>query len=232
MTNKCRSRAKKVPKVQRFHFVGTAESDRVRRVIPPPLRNFAATELKTDLWIPLPVEAVLEITFVCKLLFCLQTKCIFFIGVVLKRDYKKACPHLCISNFKFPYITPGHLFLILSSCLLFNQNWEQGWCTFHTNIYCAASDCTQWEPQKEFDFYRTVLSVSTRYLFLKLCKIISALHRSAFCQFLFRWIYYNVSKIHKFWEGHTILWNLYCSNGQIYCGDFTKFCGLLRIYEL
>ena len=23
-----------------------------------------------------------------------------------------------------------------------------------------------------------------------------------------------------------------CSNGQIYGGDFAKFCGLLRIYEL
>ena len=45
------------------------------------------------------------------------------------------------------------------------------------------------------------------------------------------------SKVHIFWEGHKILRNLHrrfvlCSNGQIYGGDFAKFCGLLRIYEL
>ena len=60
-----------------------------------------------------PVEAVLEITFVlvsCDLcvsrsnIFCLLScvsKCIFFIGVVLKRDYKKAWPpfvHLQFQN--------------------------------------------------------------------------------------------------------------------------------------
>ena len=45
------------------------------------------------------------------------------------------------------------------------------------------------------------------------------------------------NKVHKFWEGHNILQKLncrfvLCSNGQIYGGDFAKFCGLLRIYEL
>ena len=45
------------------------------------------------------------------------------------------------------------------------------------------------------------------------------------------------SKAYIFLEGHTILQNLHrrfilCSNGQIYDGDFAKFCGLLRIYEL
>ena len=45
------------------------------------------------------------------------------------------------------------------------------------------------------------------------------------------------SKVHIFWEGHKILWNLHrrfvlCCNGQIYGGYFAKFCGLLRIYEL
>ena len=44
-------------------------------------------------------------------------------------------------------------------------------------------------------------------------------------------------KVCIFWEGHKILWNIHrrfalCSNGQIYGGDFAKFCGLLRIYEL
>ena len=44
-------------------------------------------------------------------------------------------------------------------------------------------------------------------------------------------------KVHIFWEGHKILQNLHCRfvlcrNGQIYSGEITKFCGLLRIYEL
>ena len=44
-------------------------------------------------------------------------------------------------------------------------------------------------------------------------------------------------KVHIFWEGHKILRNLHrrfvlCSASQIYGGDFAKFCGLLRIYEL
>ena len=44
-------------------------------------------------------------------------------------------------------------------------------------------------------------------------------------------------KVHVFWEGHIILRNIHLrfvlsSNGQIYSGDFAKFCGLLRIYEL
>ena len=44
-------------------------------------------------------------------------------------------------------------------------------------------------------------------------------------------------KVHIFWEGHKILRNLHCwfdwhYIGQINAGDFAKFCGLLRIYEL
>ena len=40
-----------------------------------------------------------------------------------------------------------------------------------------------------------------------------------------------------FWEGHKILQNIYWRFDwryieQIYSGDFPKFCGLLRIYEL
>ena len=63
------------------------------------------------------------------------------------------------------------------------------------------------------------------------------------CQYndLFRnwWLHNTVflCKVHIFWEGHKILQNLHCSFhryyiGQIYGGDFSKFCGLLRIYEL
>ena len=44
-------------------------------------------------------------------------------------------------------------------------------------------------------------------------------------------------KIHLLWEGHKIFQNLHHRFdsyyiGQIYSGDFPKFCGLLRIYEL
>ena len=44
-------------------------------------------------------------------------------------------------------------------------------------------------------------------------------------------------KVHIFWEGHKILQNLHQSFdwqyiGQIIGGDFAKFCGLLRSYEL
>ena len=44
-------------------------------------------------------------------------------------------------------------------------------------------------------------------------------------------------KVHIFWEGHKLLRNLHRRFdryyiGQIYGGDFSKFCSLLRIYEL
>ena len=44
-------------------------------------------------------------------------------------------------------------------------------------------------------------------------------------------------KVHIFWEGHRILRNLHRRFDwhyirQIYGGNFAKFCGLLRIYEL
>ena len=46
-----------------------------------------------------------------------------------------------------------------------------------------------------------------------------------------------LSKVHIFWEGHKILQNIqkifdWQYIGQIIGGDFAKFCGLLRIYEL
>ena len=44
-------------------------------------------------------------------------------------------------------------------------------------------------------------------------------------------------KVHIFWEGHKILWNLHRTFDCVYRSqikgiDFAKFCGLLRIYEL
>ena len=48
---------------------------------------------------------------------------------------------------------------------------------------------------------------------------------------------FSQNKGHIFWEGHKILRNLHqlfdCQYiGQIIGGDFLKFCGLLRVYEL
>ena len=48
---------------------------------------------------------------------------------------------------------------------------------------------------------------------------------------------FHIVKVHIFWEGHKILRNLHLTFdwqyiGQIIGGDFAKFCGLLRIYEL
>ena len=48
------------------------------------------------------------------------------------------------------------------------------------------------------------------------------------------WQYF---KVHIFWKGHKILWNLPLTFDWHYIGqklgeDFAKFCGLLRIYEL
>ena len=58
--------------------------------------------------------------------------------------------------------------------------------------------------------------------------------------FLIQWNFWlpkKPVKVHKFWERHKFLLNLHrrfvlCSNGQIHGGDFAKFCGFLRIYEL
>ena len=53
----------------------------------------------------------------------------------------------------------------------------------------------------------------------------------------FALVQHLVKFLYVFWEGHKILRNLHltfvlCSNGQTQGGDFAKFCGLLRIYEL
>ena len=47
----------------------------------------------------------------------------------------------------------------------------------------------------------------------------------------------KIDKVHILWEGHKILWNIHCrfvlcSASQIYGGDFTKFIGVIKIYEL
>ena len=56
---------------------------------------------------------------------------------------------------------------------------------------------------------------------------------SRFCEF----VKSCHDRVHIFWEGHKILRNLtqlfdWKYIGQVIGGDFSKFCGLLRIYEL
>ena len=58
-----------------------------------------------------------------------------------------------------------------------------------------------------------------------------------FVKRFFKKIWYIFDKVHIFWEGHKILRYLHqlfvlCTASQIFGGDFAKFCGLLRIYEL
>ena len=51
------------------------------------------------------------------------------------------------------------------------------------------------------------------------------------------WLMEISYKVHIFWESHKFFRNLHqlfvqCTASQIIGGDFAKFCGLLRIYEL
>ena len=57
------------------------------------------------------------------------------------------------------------------------------------------------------------------------------------CSFFLLALRFEMIKVHIFEEGHKILQNLHqlfvlCTASQIIGGDFGKFCGLLRIYEL
>ena len=58
------------------------------------------------------------------------------------------------------------------------------------------------------------------YNFEPFCFMINCVLKLRFCE-----------KETKFLQNHHLRFVL-CSNGQIYGGDFAKFCGLLRIYEL
>ena len=83
---------------------------------------------------------------------------------------------------------------------------------WHEQLYCSKVCCqSQWCL-----FFFSWISCS-RYRFCSLCV--------------------DIFKVHIFWEGHKILRNLHQLFdwhyiGQIIGGDFAKFCGLLRIYEL
>ena len=89
------------------------------------------------------------------------------------------------------------------------------------------------------------ITIMLRTLYLSLCTV----SRDGISGYLYILRYLNTwisrpfllskypDKVHLFWEGHKILRNLHrrfdCYYiGQIYGGDFAKFCGLLRIYEL
>ena len=60
---------------------------------------------------------------------------------------------------------------------------------------------------------------------------------SYICSVRYELMKMNLFKVHIFWEGHKILQYLHLTFDCVYCsrkygGDFAKFCGLLRIYEL
>ena len=77
---------------------------------------------------------------------------------------------------------------------------------------------------------------------LTIQKSISCIQKFHSSQFMFlkknsHGLYILIHKVHIFWEGHKILWNLhltfdYSTYSQKLGEDFAKFCGLLRIYEL
>ena len=53
----------------------------------------------------------------------------------------------------------------------------------------------------------------------------------------YRWQVLHCHKVHIFWKGQKILQNLHqlfvlCTASQVIDGDFAKFCGLLKLYEL
>ena len=60
---------------------------------------------------------------------------------------------------------------------------------------------------------------------------------AAMCSSVYRHLPARSFKVHIFWEGHKFLRNIHrifdCYYiGQIYGGDFSNICSLLRIYEL
>ena len=69
--------------------------------------------------------------------------------------------------------------------------------------------------------------------FVKLCNLLSKSSKQKFCSWIIVKVKFKYSeKATNFCEISTIDLFVLCSNSQIYSGDFAKFCGLLRIYEL
>ena len=84
----------------------------------------------------------------------------------------------------------------------------------------------------DYNFVKNMIS----YLFSGYDHIRS-IWRNCWCIRKYMVCTYYICKVHIFWEGHKILRNLHltfvlCSVSQKLGGDFAKFCGLLRIYEL
>ena len=100
---------------------------------------------------------------------------------------------------------------------------------FYSNVLERLTDCL---PAEIWDQSRSCLSFKTMQIFCfdswNLIKLFIV--QSSFMNHI-------TSEAHLFWEGHKILRNLHQLFDwqyiwQIIGGDFAKFCGLLRIYEL
>ena len=94
------------------------------------------------------------------------------------------------------------------------------------------------DPTSKTNIDKLTVAMSFRFLSLFSGRLTWDLIRSMTIVFL---LFLDPSwfsvKVHIFWEGHKNLRNLHqlfvlCTASQIIGGDFAKFCGLLRIYEL
>ena len=88
-------------------------------------------------------------------------------------------------------------------------------------------------------FWKSILTLPLNFQFVRLCvyRYWYFWRNTLQCVKIIYEDVFELLKFHIFWEGHKILQNLHrtfvlCSASQIIGGDFAKFCGLLRIYEL
>ena len=123
------------------------------------------------------------------------------------------------------------------------QDWRNSWNSWNSTNYWKNFNATPWRFQSH-------LIASGQYLIKRqekqdLFKILNLdsldenLATLSAYQFVVpgQIIILNSHKVHIFWEGPKFFQNIlrrfdHYYIRQIYGGDFTKFCGLLRIYEL
>ena len=104
-----------------------------------------------------------------------------------------------------------------------------------SNVSQLTSEACQTERNTENSFLLTWAAQTFALLSWSWCPTRNSWWITKYIQFHMR--SWQVCKVHIFWEGHKILQHLHrrfvlCSASQIYRGDFTKFGGLLRRYEL
>ena len=116
----------------------------------------------------------------------------------------------------------------------------------HKQVHVVASLAQQIHKQMSWSLERCPMVSNILQNILKLCstiklgnkeQLVSEQPNEPFLVTTLQVYFIYFIKVHIFWECHKFLRNLHCrfvlcSNGQIHGGDFAKFCGLLRIYEL